>query len=412
MGPTVSLDKSSLQPPFRQRNLLTVSAFIRHCSKHGIRVTADELEYFEKEGLLFPAVRVHPGVIAFRRVLADFKGRGVEEWRYVLADQLAAVRRKWDVKKVERQKYYGRGGLHTGEDGWLDWHLERDMVIDPAREQFRPWKSYENRGHYVRNPDDLAGVYEAFYCPLQMYPLNFVQSRRVVRITNENLLLSTEEWTGMRKTLAKMFDKGRAYPGIRERVAEYHTFFALFINVEVLWEIEQKDLWEFYEVEIKEWESPPREARDTVRHHRLALEKQLGPRAKEIFRESGLSMKELENWRLSFLTFGTFGLRSRTGFMVRQYLKHLEDYDLAETEDPYRIVNILNWFIGLCGGKRTTIKELILHFSGKHCTVCGRPFEPRKRTQKTCGAESCKKEHKNQLKRKGRKTGLYGSRGR
>jgi hypothetical protein len=47
-----TLTKKQLQPPFRQRDLLGLSDFIRHCKDRGVDTSEKQLEYYEKEELL------------------------------------------------------------------------------------------------------------------------------------------------------------------------------------------------------------------------------------------------------------------------------------------------------------------------------------------------------------------------
>lgn len=95
--------KSQLQPPFRQKDLKSVSSFIGFCQKYDIRTTKDELEYFEKEGLLYPVVRVNRGLVEYKRVLADYNGKGNEEWRFIHNEHLAQAKR--ELQKTSMTRY-------------------------------------------------------------------------------------------------------------------------------------------------------------------------------------------------------------------------------------------------------------------------------------------------------------------
>ena len=108
--------KAQLQPSFRQKDLISVNSFIGFCQKYDIGTTKDELEYFEKEGLLYPVVRVNRGLVEYKRVLADYDGKGSEEWRFIPKEHIARAKKQYKFKEIDKATTYGHGSILMGKD--------------------------------------------------------------------------------------------------------------------------------------------------------------------------------------------------------------------------------------------------------------------------------------------------------
>ena len=183
---------------------------------------------------------------------------------------------------------------------------------------------------------------------------------------------------------------------------EIYLKFALIDNLNGLWEFREtklrkrlKNVTEFIE---EEFGGRTRLAYTDADRAEQLLDEELTPRGKEILEKHKFSIGELDNWRLTFLGFGTFGLRLKVMSLKKPYLKEISEATLVKTEDPYRIVHRLNWLIHICGGKSTTVKELLLGFSKyKYCPYCSSPYRPTRRDQTNCGSAACKRA--NRLKR-------------
>ena len=192
--------KSLLQPPYRQKDLISVNSFIGFCQKYDIGTTKDELEYFEKEGLLYPVVRVNRGLVEYKRVLADYDGKGSEEWRFIPKEHIARAKKQYKFKEIDKATTYGHGSILSGSDNWLDWYVKHSLAIFPARTKFKEWSSYRSNQTWATNPKKLGYDYETFYTPYQIYPLQFIQSRRSLTIKNATPIVSRRTAT-IKKTI-------------------------------------------------------------------------------------------------------------------------------------------------------------------------------------------------------------------
>lgn len=401
--------KANLQPPFRQKDLVRVSSFIGQCHKYDIRTTNHELEYFEKEGLLLPAVKINRGVVKYKRVLGIFDDKGQTEWRFIPLEHMSRAKKEYKIKEVDKPIIYGHGSILKGSDDWLDWYMDNKLVTFPAKTKFKEWSKLKSSQTWATSPKKLGYDYETYYASYQMYPLQFIQNRRSITIKNAGLFKSDDEWVNAGQTLKEMYTKDVSNDFIKQKIIDYYKLFGFMNDLEELWEYRQKDLSKFYKKAVKGYGGNRKDAMDDLRHHEETFDKELSPKAKRLLAKHKVSVDYLENWRITFLGFGTFGLRIKVMTLRNPYLKTIEEETLANTEHPYKIVYLINWFIKLVGGKETTIKELILGFAGKYCPYCQTPFEPIRKTQVSCGSASCKRAHENEIKRQKRKAGIYKS---
>jgi hypothetical protein len=406
--------KSQLQPPFREKDLLPVSDFIRYCEDYGIKTDAEELEYFEKEGLLFPAVRVYRGVVELKKVFADFDGTGREEWRDVSKADLPAVKAKYKVKKIDRPTYYRWGSLWM-EEGWLDEYKKLGLVVYPARQKFRPWKDYElpNIG-YPTNWRVLANAAETFYTRLQMYPLTFMQRHQSITIKNSDLYASKDEWEVLREQRILPFTRVFTKQFLRRVVSDYYKLFALQQELDDLWQGRQQRVGEMlrdrqaYFKEIIGARARLGEA-DIDRVYE-SVDEVYRPMARELRRRHGVRTGVLESWRLVVLPLGLFGRSGQQGHLPKICVSSLGDELLERANDVYSIVCRLNWLIYMCGGKKATVKDLLLSWHGyRYCLYCGRAYKIDRRDRRTCGSRECEKAHSRTLKQAGRRSGRYRS---
>lgn len=368
------VSKRELQPPFREQDLLVVSRFIDHCKHHGITTDKSELEYFEKDVILLPAIRVRYGVF-------ENPARG-------------------------KAKRYSPGALHMGERGWVSDYIKMGLVDYPARTSFRPWSEYDlPPTAYSSTPDVFSRACEIFYTRFQMYLIPLIQMRRTLEVKNEMLFKPPEDWARLGENASRWFDREKTGEFLRLKVLDYYRLCRCLFDIERLWGIWTDHLSREYAALVKKHKGNLRDVESDIREEEALLSDRLRRRAKLALTRHKMSERELDGWRFTILALGTFGVVSP---VRRDYLKFLEDEALAEIEDPYRLVFLLNWFIGICGGKPSSIRELLLKRSEyRYCPYCGSAFLPRRVDQKTCGSNECKRASSRDWKRAKRESGQY-----
>ncbi len=417
----MKITQPELQTPFLQPDLLTVSSFTSYCRDNGILTDERELEYFDKERLLIPAARVLMGVVEYKRIYADFDG--TKEWRYVFADDLD----KFEVKKLDPKTYYDQGalvqsmpglgnvrGFHFGNDGWMDWYSERNMVTYPAKEGYLPWSK-------LRNPDAPSGqmfgddpklyeeVSQLMYAKHQIYLLKLIQNRRTIKVKNEGLFRTPESWLEAGNMITKLYSESESNERIQKMVSDWNHFFSFLMEVRRLRLGKHAYINKVIEDEYKTYkdiQENPEEAEADARSAGAVYDSNITADAKKLPLKYSLKIEDIEHWRYRLLEHGSFGVGSRSR-QLRPYVTLVSNQLLAKTEDAYRLVNELCWFIELIGGRSLTAKELILNSMGETCRFCGKSFESSRRTQVTCGDPVCKAKLQNEHKKKMRQIGKY-----
>ena len=403
---------AGLQTPFLQPDLLTVSSFVSYCRDHGVVTDKDELEYFAKEGLLIPAVRVLMGVVKYRHVLLE----GNTEWSHVFEDQLSEHK----YTQIEPTTYYDRGalvrmvpglgsvrGFHFGNDGWMDWYSERDMVRYPAVEGYIPWTTFDGGPSFSEDLTLFDEVSELMYAKHQIYLLKYIQNRRTLSVKNAGLFKTPEAWAKSGQMITKIFSEADSNESIREYVIKLNRFFDTWTKIRKLRHAKLKLVSDAYQKALVDYEGDQNFALHVAQDNGQEYDETIQPEARRILDEADYTITDLEDWRYTILGHGSFGTGSQSS-RFRGYVTKLDDALLNKTEDAYQIVNELSWFIEVLGGEAATAKQLILRSMNYHCKYCGKAFVPTRRTQVyTCGDAECRKQQQLDRKREGRKIGKY-----
>lgn len=398
--------KRDLQPPFCQQELMTTRQFIRYCADYGIKTDNKELEYFEGEQLLLPAVRVNPGLDKYRKIF--LKSEDKLGCRYVRSGDEA----KFDYKKIDPNIYYAPRTIEYGTYGWLDHYTENGQIIYPSESKFRSWKSYlrDRDEDFVTAKDQVE--FTTFYSPYQVYIVNLIQKKRRLILANKTLYKTPEEWTALGKQINTAFILQRDNSIIKQRVLEINKFFSLFIQI--------LEMWEERENKIKEELDMRRELNVEDKIYKVAtsvresIESEVDfdfkIKVPELLNKYGYDTRQIEQWRYSILRLGSMSSQTAP-WVFDQYIGLLEEDTLVEKEDPYRWVSILNWCIYLSGGERKTVKELIKgsrYAKHRQCPICGSFYEPTKKTHtKTCGDKLCQRKYNSQYVSEKRQQGIY-----
>lgn len=410
------IKKSGLQPPFRQQDLLTVSSFIRYCKERGIYTDENQLEYYERLGLLFPAIRVNPGIIKYKRVFANFDGK--DEWRFT---PKGYNKSELKPKKVDKKIYYDYGGLSIGKPGWLGWYLERKRVRYPIKVGFKPWSEYDGNASTTSWPSNkrLTPKYVVLYAKHQVFALKRVQSELSINIRDETLFQSDTKWIKTGKKIRDFF--ANAPKLIRAKIFGLYEILRLIDGV---YELREEMTNESINLYLKTYQDllfkgnskieAENEALLDAEHSLTFQQKNVIPtKAKALFEKYNLSKTQIADWRNQFITWGYFLDPTIQWFEYVENIpgKLLEkskgDYKFAL--ECYRKANILGWFLEMLGEQVPSLKKSLTGIDKyKVCTECKRYYIPKtaKKTQKTCGRKKCVGANKNKWKREMRKMGL------
>jgi len=157
---------------FRQNPLLKTDEFIKFCGKRGIRTNMGELEFFEKEGLLYPVARLNVPVEENERI--RFRKDGKEFWRP------AGFGLQAGETEIERYKVklYAYQDFREGYKENLLVLLGRGDLFHPSARPFQEWKSF--KGERLENGSERV---VSFYSSFQIYALEKIKANSYVRFS-------------------------------------------------------------------------------------------------------------------------------------------------------------------------------------------------------------------------------------
>jgi hypothetical protein len=182
-GVSEEINKNFLQDfiegeKYLQNPPMKTDEFIDFCKKRGIQTTKEELEFFEREKLLFPIIRINRPIgeeenIKFR------KDNGEEFWR--LAN---GVLQKGETEiercKIKFYSSYGFSESKYDKELLLDW-LREGLLFDPSVKEFQRWESFV--GEELRY--DRQKIV-SFYSSFQIYWLKKIKELNNINFGHTN----------------------------------------------------------------------------------------------------------------------------------------------------------------------------------------------------------------------------------
>lgn len=174
---------------YLQNPPLPTQEFIDFCKKLGISTSEEELEFFEKEELLYPIARIDRPVEEEERIKFK-KEDGLEYWRPL---DLGLEKGETEVEKYKIQSYSSFyvfkedlvGSYY--KDLLLHW-LEEGNLFDPATRTFQNWDTF--RGEELEYERQKV---VSFYSTFQIWQLVKIKQLNVVRFAHNHTDFSFEE---------------------------------------------------------------------------------------------------------------------------------------------------------------------------------------------------------------------------
>lgn len=372
------LSKAILQPAFREDELKSASRFIDYCKDNGMLTSREELEHLHKEGLLYPAVKIYYGIARFKKIFANYNG--TDQWIYVNFGDV----KKFKPKKVEKQTYYSSIGGFGGNDGWLKYFEDKEMVEYPAQEKFRAWKKESFHPDFVTNYRLIEKECEYFYDKIQLLSLKVVKKERSLwqQLNNEKL----------KKELIK---------STKRYLENINEFLKVYIEIEKL----INDAFEDRNEQISKIRRDfMHDEKEISYEWKSAFEITFLPKYKilsqNILKKYSFNQEKIERWIRFFEQQSIFHESNRSSKCIRTYLRHISERDLVDAEDTNYMILVLNQFLYFINGELKTLKQTLLDSFLPVCIICGKMYTPRNKSQKTCADLKCIAENKNRSKRK------------
>lgn len=410
--------RAKLQFPFLQTDLMTVSKFVSHCQEYGIKTDKEELEYYDRINLLIPPARILMGVTEYRRIKAKFND--ILEWRYVYSEDV----KKHNPIKIDSKTYYTRGaldmsypgfqgklrGFHYGQSGWMDWYEKRGMVQYPANEDYLEWSRFKDGPDFSTNYSLHENASEIMYSKFQIYPLTHIQKALRFTIKNEALTAEPKSWLKMGEDVRKIYADNKS---LQTGLVKFNDFFSFHRQIRLMLLERNAKISERYKEALNnpDIKDPHSYAEAEAIAEAEFLNETLWGEADSMLAKSDLTLQDLYDWRQKMMNFGIFqyGTFARR---LRPLIASIPNEVLEKGDQTYGIINQVSWFIDKVEsnrpernrrGKTQNAKQLLMLETQITCPYCQRSFEPRNSTQKSCGRQKCKDQHRNWMKKEKRK---------
>ncbi len=371
----MELPTNSTQSPFRQTTLLTSGSFASYCDRNNVRTSEKELEKLHREGILYPAARVHLGIEEWSRIFAHHQGQ--DKWIFVPPNATA----EFHPKEIDPQMHYRTSALWIGRENWMtDWY--KDDVDFPSVLPYFPWKG-RNHLDFTPEMDLVSHDYELLYDKRQILALKIIRMYEKTHRPDEDY-----------------------HDALLKRLTELYRFTRLYIDAEILYEDYQKNRQETFQKFLEEFKNLTEARREWRSHYRTKEESRLQKQAKDILKTHGLTLEELDSWRFFLSQQSIFNEGSVFRGSPSIYIRDLDDGTLMEAEDTNKMIFVLNQFLFLLTGEERTVKSIVGHYDDPRCIICRKCFipEPNKPAQVTCGMKECvdaqRREYKKQKTKK------------
>lgn len=385
--------RQTMHPPFRPDDLLHVDAFIAHCKTRGVWTDREQLEYYDQEAILLPAVRVKQTP----QTVTPLK-------------EAVSIRNSDDIKKT----------LVPGENNerpiseWLPEYLEGGRAEHPAETPFCSWEPGSPQT-FVDETGKVWGMSRGsealYYSRYQLIPLREIQRLLTVKLQDRVLFGSDEEWRKLGRTIRVRFAGARERA--RNTILHRYRYLSVLTTIHDLLDQRAREAASEYE-ENRNGDCSYKEAfKDAI----ATFDDILRPKEEKTIRlalsGAQLSCEELDNFRVQLhieSRIPKLGLDARHVLKVRDQILDHTPHSYRFVRDCDALVRQLTWILTQLRYRFGSLSELDLgHGEHRVCAYCESGFKPRSNRQVTCGSKGCKNAQKNATKRIKRHWGLYDS---
>ena len=294
---TMTIKRSELEVAFLPRDLRTVSSFAKHCEEHGVKVSKEELEYYDEQNLILPALFLDRGYTELFKFLPE----GGSEWKTAYKIDQPKIK----YQKLDPQRYYASIGLFMGNDGWLDHYPNEDKKI-PARQKYVPWDTFTSWKWEVIDPKLLENGIEPLYSSQQLYPVAFITKNLQVSFKNRYLFRDAKSWAKTGGQVSAFMDE-LVDKFIRPRMAEYCVLINALVDIKDLMGPINLTIYKVYNDTLKLHGDEAKAAKE-AKDERDFLFESKSKEAEAIIVKHNLSAERLSDMRTMLLEAGTFDL--------------------------------------------------------------------------------------------------------
>jgi hypothetical protein len=122
---------------YLQNPPMTTDKFVEFCKKQGIQTAKEELEFFEKEKLLFPIIRIERPAGEEERIKFK-KEDGKEYWRPAKG---GLQKGETEIERYKVKFYFSYGFSEHDKNLLLNW-VQDGNLFDPSTKEFQSWNTF------------------------------------------------------------------------------------------------------------------------------------------------------------------------------------------------------------------------------------------------------------------------------
>ncbi|MCG2811136.1 MAG: hypothetical protein L6428_06735 [Candidatus Aminicenantes bacterium] len=159
---------------YLQNPPMEMDEFIKYCEKLGVKTSKNELEFYEKEKLLFPIFRIERTIQESEWIKINIEGKG-ESWKQA-CDGL-----KDGETEIERckKKYYPSYDFSEGDKDLLLSYFEEGYLFDPALKAFQDWTNFLGE-----ELEDCGQKIVSYYSSFQIFWLERIKEISEIRFSH------------------------------------------------------------------------------------------------------------------------------------------------------------------------------------------------------------------------------------
>jgi hypothetical protein len=157
---------------YQQNSLFTVKEFIDFCRKRGIDTNENELEFFEKEGILYPLIRIDRPIGEDEGII--FTDKDGNQFSRPAIDGLNEGEVK--IRKENIQYYSSYDFNNRNKKLLLEW-VKEGILFDPSTRPFQEWSSF--KGDLLRFEDNKI---ISLYISYQIFMLDIIKKSYSINI--------------------------------------------------------------------------------------------------------------------------------------------------------------------------------------------------------------------------------------
>lgn len=237
---------------YLQNPPMTTDKFIDFCKSLGVQTSKDELEYFEKEKLLFPIIRIKRPVGEEERIKFK-KDDGKEYWRPA---KNGLQEGETEVERYKVKFYSSYGFSEHNRDLLLAW-TEEGNLFDPVTKEFQNWNTFlgEELGHDKQKIVSFYSGFQIYWLEIlkKSFSITLNLAGDEIKVSSPIVIIDSREGQGSfslakiddfaarvkevakKEPFEEFFDMGKKKEKLKEDCKKFDKFLKFLLSVQSIY---------------------------------------------------------------------------------------------------------------------------------------------------------------------------------